>query len=504
MSARGWLLFLALSVIWGVPYLLIRVAVEDIDPLLVAFGRTFVGALVLLPIALHTKALRPVLRRWRPLLLFTAVEIAGPWLLLGHAETRLTSSTAGLLIAVVPLLAAVIVTRLGHDRLDARRLIGLGVGFAGVAALVGLDIHLSDVPAVCAVAVTAAGYAIGPVIITRSLSDVPPLGVVTGALIIATVGYAPVTPFVWPARVTADAAWAVLGLGVVCTAVAFVLFFDLVADAGPARATVITYVNPVVAVALGTLVLGEPLTIGMAIGLPLIIIGSAVGTARTRTPTPTGLPPVVPTDTWQKARDRLLVKEKAATRRLDAIAALRRRLPMVRIERDYLFEGAEGRVSLLDLFDGRRQLIVYHFMFGPDWDVGCPGCSRKIDDVGHLAHLNARDTSFAVVSLAPYARLAAFRQRKGWTVPWYSSAGSDFNTDMGATVDGDEEFGLSVFLRDGDTVYRSYYTTGRGVEPAGTRHLLDLTPFGRQEDWEDSPAGWPRSPTYGWGGPRDE
>lgn len=294
MSRRGWLLFLALSVIWGVPYLLIRVAVEDIDPLLVAFGRTLIGALILLPIALHTKALAPVLRRWRPLLLFTAAEITGPWLLLGHAETRLTSSTAGLLIAVVPLIAAVIVTWLGHDRLDARRLIGLGVGFAGVAALVGLDIHLSDLPAVCAVALTALGYAIGPVIITRSLRDVPPLGVVTGALIMATVGYAPFTPFVWPARITADAAWSVLGLGIVCTAIAFVLFFALVADAGPARATVITYANPVVAVVLGMLVLSEPLTIGMAIGLPLIIIGSAVGTAPTRTPATTGLPPIVP------------------------------------------------------------------------------------------------------------------------------------------------------------------------------------------------------------------
>jgi drug/metabolite transporter (DMT)-like permease len=284
MSRRGWVLFLALSVIWGVPYLLIRIAVEDIDPLVVAFGRTLIGALILLPIALRTHALVPAFRRWRSLLLFAVVEISGPWLLLGHAETRLTSSTAGLLIAAVPLIVAVIVTRLGHDQLDARRLTGLAIGFGGVAALVGLDIHLSDLLAVAAVGLTALGYAIGPIIINRRLADVPPIGVVTGSLIIATVGYAPFAPFLWPAHITADAAWSVLGLGVVCTATAFVIFFALIAETGPARATVITYINPAVAILLGVLVLSEPLTIGMAIGFPLVIIGSILGTARTATP----------------------------------------------------------------------------------------------------------------------------------------------------------------------------------------------------------------------------
>jgi predicted dithiol-disulfide oxidoreductase (DUF899 family) len=217
----------------------------------------------------------------------------------------------------------------------------------------------------------------------------------------------------------------------------------------------------------------------------------------------TPLPPVVSREEWQAARDRLLAREKAATRTLDAIAAERRRLPMVRLG-EYAFEGPDGEVRLAGLFEGRRQLIVYHFMFEPHWDAGCVSCSRKTDDFGHLAHLHARSTTFALVSRAPYAKLAAFRERMGWTVPWYSSAGTEFNDDMGVTVGGSERPGLSVFLRDGDTVYRTYFTTGRGTEPAGFRHLLDLTPYGRQEQWEDSPAGWPQSPTYDWARLHDE
>ncbi len=233
-------------------------------------------------------------------------------------------------------------------------------------------------------------------------------------------------------------------------------------------------------------------------------------TVAARAPLP--MPPVVPKAEWQAARDRLLIKEKAATRQLDAIAAERRRLPMFRIDKDYVLEGEDGRVPLPALFEGRRQLIVYHFMYGREWETPCPGCSRRVDDIGHLAHLNARDTTFAVVDTtfavvarAPYARLKALKARKGWTMPFYSSDGSDFNVDMGATVEGDEKFRLTVFFRDDeDTVYCAYQTTGRGVEPAGFRHLLDLTPYGRQEDWEDSPAGWPQSPAYEWGSERDE
>jgi predicted dithiol-disulfide oxidoreductase (DUF899 family) len=193
------------------------------------------------------------------------------------------------------------------------------------------------------------------------------------------------------------------------------------------------------------------------------------------------------------------VKEKAATRARDALAAERRRLPMVRIEKPYSFTGPKGAVTLVDLFEGRRQLVLYHFMFGAEDVEGCPGCSMVVDNLGHPAHLHARDTSLALVSRAPLSKLNAYKRRMGWSVPWYSSAKSDFNDDFGVTTDGEESFGLSVFLRDGDKVYRTYFTDGRGVEALGSSWtFLDLTPLGRQESWEDSPAGWPQSQPYTW------
>ncbi len=176
----------------------------------------------------------------------------------------------------------------------------------------------------------------------------------------------------------------------------------------------------------------------------------------------TKLPPVVSLSQWQAARNKLLVKEKAATRARDALAAERRRLPMVKIDKDYVFEGPDGKASLLDLFQRCRQLILYHFMFAPSVDgwpnAGCDGCSFMIDQVGHLSHLHARDTSFVVVSRAPLPNIKRYQQRMGWTVPWFSSAGSDFNVDFGLSTDDGETFGLSVFLRDGDSVYRTYFT----------------------------------------------
>jgi len=286
MTRRGWILFGALSVIWGVPYLLIKIAVADVDPLVVAFGRTLIAALLLLPLALHRRALGAVFRRWKVLLLYTVVEISGPWLFLGHAETRLNSSTAGLLIAVVPLIAAIILTSMGQDRLDARRITGLVIGFAGVACLVGLDIQFDDLVAVGAVMLTAIGYAIGPIIINRKLADLPGLGVVAASLIVAAVLYAPFSVWLWPATITAPAVWSIVGLAVVCTAVAFLVFFALIAEAGPARATVITYINPAVAITLGVLLLDEPFTKGMAIGFPLVILGSILATSRKWTDNP--------------------------------------------------------------------------------------------------------------------------------------------------------------------------------------------------------------------------
>lgn len=283
MTKRAWLLFIALGVLWGMPYLLIRIAVSAVDPLVVAGSRTLIGALLLLPIAWHRKVLLAGFRKWQWLLAYTLLEINIPWLLLGHAETRLNSSTAGLLLAVVPLFAALIVTKLGHESLEPRRLLGLGIGFAGVALLVGMDIHFSDLPAVAATMVVALCYAIGPIVVDRKLKDVPAIGVVTASLIVATLLYAPFAPMVWPEHIPASAAWSVVGLGVLCTATAFLVFFALIAEAGPARATVITYVNPAVAIVLGAVVLSEPLTLGMVIGFPLVIVGSVLGTSRVRT-----------------------------------------------------------------------------------------------------------------------------------------------------------------------------------------------------------------------------
>ena len=221
------------------------------------------------------------------------------------------------------------------------------------------------------------------------------------------------------------------------------------------------------------------------------------------------LPQLVSREEWLVARNALLAKEKELTRQRDALNAERRRLPMVRIDKDYAFEGPEGEASLLDLFDRRRQLILYHFMFAPDVDgwpnAGCDGCSMFVDNIGHLAHLHARDTSLVLISRAPVANIESYMKRMGWTVPWFSSLRSDFNMDFGVTTEEGETFGLSVFLRYGQNLYRSYFTTGRGVEALGSNWtFLDLTPLGRQEDWEDSPVGWPKSPRYEWWRRHDE
>ena len=278
MTRRGWLLFAILSVCWGIPYLFIRIAVTDLDPLHLAFGRTALGALILLPLALRAQALRPVLRRWKVLVVYTLVEIVGPWLLLGHAETRLTSSTTGLVIAAVPIVAAVILTVMGQDRLGGRRILGLVIGLVGVAVLLGLDVHPDDLVAVGQVLLVVVGYAVGPIIISRQLSDLPSIGVVTASLILAAVVYAPFTPFVPASTLTPSAVISVVVLAVFCTAIAFLVMFALIAEAGPARMTLITYVNPAVALLLGALVLHEPITLGLVVGFPLVIVGSILGT----------------------------------------------------------------------------------------------------------------------------------------------------------------------------------------------------------------------------------
>jgi predicted dithiol-disulfide oxidoreductase (DUF899 family) len=225
------------------------------------------------------------------------------------------------------------------------------------------------------------------------------------------------------------------------------------------------------------------------------------------------LPSVVSVEEWQAAREALLVEEKKATRARDELAAERRRLPRVLIEKDYVFDGPAGKARLLDLFEGRTQLLLYHFMFGPNQEVGCDGCSMFVDQIGHLAHLHARDTSFALVSRAPIAKIEGYRKRMGWTIPWHSSFESDFNVDFGvgpetpqeSVYQDGESFGLSVFIRDGDDVFRTYFTTHRGVESLGSVWtFLDLTPLGRQEQWEDSPAGYPQTKPYEWWRRHDE
>ena len=219
-------------------------------------------------------------------------------------------------------------------------------------------------------------------------------------------------------------------------------------------------------------------------------------------------PRIVGQAEWKKARDALLVKEKAATRAGDALAAERRRLPMVRVDKKYVFDGPRGKMSLLDLFEGRRQLILYHFMFAPPvsgWpDAGCVGCSMVTDQFGHLAHFHARDTSFCLVSRAPLKNIEKYKKRMGWTYPWFSSHGTDFNVDFGLTTDKDEKYGLSVFIHDDKDVYRTYFTDGRGVEGLNVWTFLDLTPLGRLEEWEDSPNGGPRTKPFVWWRRHDE
>ena len=298
MTRRGWLLFITLGVFWGMPYLFIRVAVTDFDPIVVAFGRTALATLLLLPLALKARALKPLLPYWKILLLYTAVEIIGPWVLLGHAETRLNSSTTGLLIAMVPMVAAIILTVSGHDRLDFRRSAGLLLGLVGVALLVGFDIKFDDLIAVGQILMVVIGYAIGPIIVSRKLSHLPSIGVVTGSLAIAAVAYLPFAIFLWPSEITARAAGSVVVLAVICTAAAFLVMFALIAEAGPARMTLITYINPVVAIVLGALILNEPITVGLAIGFPLIIIGSILGTWRSAPPPDSA---VTPTDAVEPA-----------------------------------------------------------------------------------------------------------------------------------------------------------------------------------------------------------
>jgi drug/metabolite transporter (DMT)-like permease len=283
VSRRGWWLFAAMSLIWGIPYLLIKVADGGVAPPVLVLARVTIGAALLMPIAIRRRELAPLLPYWRWLLLFALVEIITPWLLLSEAETRLSSSLSGLLIASVPILVAVI-GRLtgGQDRLTPVRWAGLLVGLGGVALLVAGSSTHGDAGSIAEVLGVAVCYSIGPLIAARKLSTLPSLGMTAACLAFAAIVYAPIAAVTWPHAVPAAKVLASLaGLAVICTALAFVLFFALIADAGPARAAVITYVNPAVAVLLGILVLGERLTTPMAIAFVLILGGSVLATRTT-------------------------------------------------------------------------------------------------------------------------------------------------------------------------------------------------------------------------------
>jgi drug/metabolite transporter (DMT)-like permease len=281
MSRRSWLLFAAMCVIWGVPYLMIRVAVRDVSPGTLVFARTALGALLLLPIAVSRGTLRPVLPLWRALLAYTAIEVALPWLLLSDAETKLSSSLTGLLIAAVPLVGVGVARLLrSDDPVDASRALGLLLGIGGVVALLGLDVGEIHAVPLLEVAVVVVCYAVGPVILSRHLSDVPGMGVVVLSLTITAIAYLPIAVLSPPRHLPANVLWSVVGLASICTALAFIVFFALIADIGPARATVITYVNPAVAVLLGVALLGERFTAGMAVGFPLILAGSVLAARR--------------------------------------------------------------------------------------------------------------------------------------------------------------------------------------------------------------------------------
>ena len=284
MTRRGIVLFGLMSVIWGIPYLFIRVAVAEITPALLVLTRTALAAVILLPIALARVDLRPILARWHWVVAFAAVEIAIPWIALGSAERHLSSSLTGLLIAGVPLVGtALALATGGADRLGRAGLLGLLIGLVGVAAIVGGDYATSDPTALLQIVVVVVGYAVGPAILARRLGGLPTVGVMALSLALCAVVYVPIAAADIPSAMPSNNVVAsVVILAVVCTAVAFLVFAALIDEVGPVRATVITYVNPAVAAVLGVLVLHEQFTPPMAIGFVLVILGSALATRPSR------------------------------------------------------------------------------------------------------------------------------------------------------------------------------------------------------------------------------
>jgi len=279
VSARAWMLYGAMAVLWGIPYLLIKESVDSFSPAAIVAGRTLLGAAILLPIALHRRALRPALKLWPWVLAFGAIEMAGPFFLLGHAEQTLPSGLTGLLVATVPLFAAGIALARGdRSMLSPPRALGLAIGFAGVVVIVaGPGLAVAD-PATALVAVgevllVALLYATAPFIVATRLADVPSLGTITLSLSVVGLAYLPFALLTQHEVPTLRSGLSLAALGVFCTALAFLAFFALIGEVGPARAPLFTYVNPIVAILLGVIVLGESLSLGLLIGFPLVLIG---------------------------------------------------------------------------------------------------------------------------------------------------------------------------------------------------------------------------------------
>jgi drug/metabolite transporter (DMT)-like permease len=284
MTRRGVLLFAAMSLIWGIPYLFIRIAVGELTPATLVFLRTGVAALLLLPIAVRWGGMRVLLGKWRQLIVFALIEIGIAWFALSSAEQHISSSLAGLLISAVPLVGVVIAPVFGNrERIGTINMAGLLLGVAGVAAIVGFDLRATGWLALLEMAVVVVCYAVGPAILSRYLSGLPSVSVIASSLAICAVVYAPVAVLQWPRTVPSAGVLASVGvLALICTALAFLLFFALIAEIGPVRATVITYINPAVAALAGILVLHERFTAGMGIGFVLVLIGSTLATRRDR------------------------------------------------------------------------------------------------------------------------------------------------------------------------------------------------------------------------------
>ena len=284
MTRRGLVLFVAMCLIWGIPYLFIRIAVSEISPATLVFLRTVIAALVLIPIAIRQGGFRDLFDEWRPLVFFAVIEIGVPWLSISSAEEQISSSLAGLLISAVPLVGVMIAPLFGNrERIGPLNLAGLVLGLVGVAAIVGLDFRATGWVPLVEIAVVVVCYATGPAILARYLSGLPAAGVNAAALALCAIGYAPLAASSWPRTIpSVGVLGSVAVLALVCSALGFLIFFALIAEIGPVRATVITYINPAVAALAGILVLHENFTAGMGIGFVLVLAGSTLATRRAR------------------------------------------------------------------------------------------------------------------------------------------------------------------------------------------------------------------------------